>query len=121
MNPVSIHHNITYFLYFLFFLFQYSVYSCILALIVCGVFLRVSFELKVAFLFIACAIYYIMILCTHSDLFKTFNCLLWVNDTRYRLSLSQVTKLCRCALALSVLTKMCICVVQLLLQVAGFL
>uniref|UniRef100_A0A8B9JAT3 Adenylate cyclase type 7 n=1 Tax=Astyanax mexicanus TaxID=7994 RepID=A0A8B9JAT3_ASTMX len=39
-----------------------SVYSCILALLVCGVFLRVSFELKAAFLVIACAIYYIIIL-----------------------------------------------------------
>ncbi|KAI4901805.1 hypothetical protein NFI96_017636 [Prochilodus magdalenae] len=47
----------------------YSVYSCILALLVCGVFLKVSFELKAVFLFIACAIYYIIICCTKKDLF----------------------------------------------------
>uniref|UniRef100_A0A671LXE4 adenylate cyclase n=1 Tax=Sinocyclocheilus anshuiensis TaxID=1608454 RepID=A0A671LXE4_9TELE len=38
--------------------FQYSVYNCILALIACGVFLRVSLELKVAFLFIVHASYH---------------------------------------------------------------
>ncbi|XP_036439962.1 adenylate cyclase type 7 isoform X2 [Colossoma macropomum] len=55
------------------FYLPYSVYSCILALLVCGVFLRVSFELKVAFLFIACAIYYIIIYCTN-DLFNKYSC-----------------------------------------------
>uniref|UniRef100_A0A668AM79 Adenylate cyclase type 7 n=1 Tax=Myripristis murdjan TaxID=586833 RepID=A0A668AM79_9TELE len=41
---------------------QYSVYSCILSLIACGVFLRVSFELKVLFLAVASTTYYIIIL-----------------------------------------------------------
>uniref|UniRef100_A0A8D0CJJ5 Adenylate cyclase type 7 n=1 Tax=Scleropages formosus TaxID=113540 RepID=A0A8D0CJJ5_SCLFO len=41
---------------------QYSVYCCVLALIACGVFLRVSFELKLAFLIIASTAYYIIIL-----------------------------------------------------------
>ncbi|MCJ8747232.1 hypothetical protein PDJAM_G00151110 [Pangasius djambal] len=59
-----------------FFCLPYSVYSCILTLLVCGVFLRVSFELKVAFLFVASAIYYIIIGCTQKDLFK-YNCLLY--------------------------------------------
>uniref|UniRef100_A0AAY5F553 Adenylate cyclase type 7 n=1 Tax=Electrophorus electricus TaxID=8005 RepID=A0AAY5F553_ELEEL len=58
----------------------YSVYSCILALLVCAVFLRVSFELKVAFLFIACAIYYIII-CTQIDVYATHNCHLY--NSRY--------------------------------------
>uniref|UniRef100_A0AAR2J056 Adenylate cyclase type 7 n=1 Tax=Pygocentrus nattereri TaxID=42514 RepID=A0AAR2J056_PYGNA len=58
-------------------------YSCILALLVCGVFLRVSFELKVAFLFIACAIYYIIICCTKNNLFNKYSCLLFGNS-RYR-------------------------------------
>lgn len=48
----------------------YSVYSCILALLVCGVFLRMSLELKVAFLFIASIIYYIIICFTQSHLFR---------------------------------------------------
>uniref|UniRef100_A0A671X2J4 Adenylate cyclase type 7 n=1 Tax=Sparus aurata TaxID=8175 RepID=A0A671X2J4_SPAAU len=41
---------------------HYSVYCCILSLIACGVFLRVSFELKVLFLTLASAAYYIIIL-----------------------------------------------------------
>ncbi|XP_022522841.2 adenylate cyclase type 7 isoform X1 [Astyanax mexicanus] len=53
-----------------------SVYSCILALLVCGVFLRVSFELKAAFLVIACAIYYIIICYSQNDLFVTYSCVL---------------------------------------------
>ncbi|XP_076855839.1 LOW QUALITY PROTEIN: adenylate cyclase type 7 [Brachyhypopomus gauderio] len=53
----------------------YSVYSCILALLVCAVFLRVSLELKAAFLFIACAIYYIII-CTQSS----YSCQLYNNS-----------------------------------------
>ncbi|XP_072527165.1 adenylate cyclase type 7 isoform X2 [Salminus brasiliensis] len=59
----------------------YSVYSCILALLVCGVFLRVSFEWKVAFLFIACAIYYIIICYTQNYLFITYSCLLSNNSS----------------------------------------
>uniref|UniRef100_A0A8D0A0Q5 Adenylate cyclase type 7 n=1 Tax=Sander lucioperca TaxID=283035 RepID=A0A8D0A0Q5_SANLU len=41
---------------------HYSVYCCILSLIACGVFLRVSFELKVLFLTLASTAYYIIIL-----------------------------------------------------------
>ncbi|XP_017548721.1 adenylate cyclase type 7 isoform X2 [Pygocentrus nattereri] len=63
------------------FYLPYSVYSCILALLVCGVFLRVSFELKVAFLFIACAIYYIIICCTKNNLFNKYSCLLFGNSS----------------------------------------
>ncbi|GAA6081598.1 adenylate cyclase type 7 isoform X1, partial [Tachysurus ichikawai] len=57
----------------------YSVYSCILTLLVCGVFLRVSFELKVAFLFIASAIYYIIIGYSQRDLFNKYSCFLYEN------------------------------------------
>ncbi|XP_060715583.1 adenylate cyclase type 7 isoform X2 [Tachysurus vachellii] len=57
----------------------YSVYSCILTLLVCGVFLRVSFELKVAFLFIASAIYYIIIGYSQKDLFNKYSCFLYEN------------------------------------------
>ncbi|XP_062845508.1 adenylate cyclase type 7 [Trichomycterus rosablanca] len=62
-----------------FYFLPYSVYSCILALLVCGVFIRVSFELKVAFLFIATAVYYIIICCTQNDLFTSYSCLLFGN------------------------------------------
>uniref|UniRef100_A0A8C9SWX6 Adenylate cyclase type 7 n=1 Tax=Scleropages formosus TaxID=113540 RepID=A0A8C9SWX6_SCLFO len=50
---------------------QYSVYCCVLALIACGVFLRVSFELKLAFLIIASTAYYIIILSSGGQLFHS--------------------------------------------------
>uniref|UniRef100_A0AAQ6AHH5 Adenylate cyclase type 7 n=1 Tax=Amphiprion ocellaris TaxID=80972 RepID=A0AAQ6AHH5_AMPOC len=52
--------------------FKYSVYCCILSLIACGVFLRVSFELKVLFLTVASTAYYIIILSTRSHLFLAY-------------------------------------------------
>uniref|UniRef100_A0A8C7TUQ6 Adenylate cyclase type 7 n=1 Tax=Oncorhynchus mykiss TaxID=8022 RepID=A0A8C7TUQ6_ONCMY len=51
---------------------QYSVFSCILALIACGVFLRVSFELKVVFLTLASTAYYIIILSAKAGLFSCY-------------------------------------------------
>uniref|UniRef100_A0A8C9WIZ9 Adenylate cyclase type 7 n=1 Tax=Scleropages formosus TaxID=113540 RepID=A0A8C9WIZ9_SCLFO len=51
---------------------QYSVYCCVLALIACGVFLRVSFELKLAFLIIASTAYYIIILSSGGQLFHCY-------------------------------------------------
>uniref|UniRef100_A0A672PSH7 Adenylate cyclase type 7 n=1 Tax=Sinocyclocheilus grahami TaxID=75366 RepID=A0A672PSH7_SINGR len=52
----------------------YSVYNCILALIACGVFLRVSLELKVTFLFIVSTISYIIIFYSQENLFSTLVC-----------------------------------------------
>ncbi|XP_036400149.1 adenylate cyclase type 2-like [Megalops cyprinoides] len=54
----------------------YSVHSCILALIACGVFLRVSFELKLAFLTLASTAYYIIILSSERHVFQCFGCIL---------------------------------------------
>ncbi|XP_029282939.1 adenylate cyclase type 7 isoform X2 [Cottoperca gobio] len=54
------------------FYLPYSVYCCILSLIACGVFLRVSFELKVLFLTLASTVYYIIILSTKRDLFIVY-------------------------------------------------
>uniref|UniRef100_A0A8C2F1Z8 adenylate cyclase n=1 Tax=Cyprinus carpio TaxID=7962 RepID=A0A8C2F1Z8_CYPCA len=54
----------------------YSVYNCILALIACGVFLRVSLELKMAFLFIVSAISYIIICYSQENLFISYSYLL---------------------------------------------
>ncbi|XP_076011596.1 adenylate cyclase type 7 isoform X2 [Genypterus blacodes] len=51
------------------FYLPYSVYSCILSLVACGVFLRVSFELKVLFLTVASTAYYIIILSSQRELF----------------------------------------------------
>ncbi|XP_029934486.1 adenylate cyclase type 7 isoform X2 [Myripristis murdjan] len=59
-------------LQFDFFYLPYSVYSCILSLIACGVFLRVSFELKVLFLAVASTTYYIIILSTKRELFMAY-------------------------------------------------
>lgn len=59
------------------FLPQYSVYCCILSLIACGVFLRVSFELKVLFLTVASTAYYIIILSTRRELFVVYGHLLY--------------------------------------------
>lgn len=55
----------------------YSVYCCILSLIACGVFLRVSFELKVLFLLLAFAAYYIIILGTKQKLFVVYGQVLY--------------------------------------------
>uniref|UniRef100_A0A674BE94 Adenylate cyclase type 7 n=1 Tax=Salmo trutta TaxID=8032 RepID=A0A674BE94_SALTR len=67
------------------FLSQYSVFSCILALIACGVFLRVSFELKVVFLILASTAYYIIILSAKAGLFSCYGRMLYnqLNENRY--------------------------------------
>lgn len=54
------------------FYLPYSVYCCILSLIACGVFLRVSFELKVLFLTLASTVYYIIILSTEKGSFECY-------------------------------------------------
>ncbi|XP_035011006.1 adenylate cyclase type 7 isoform X3 [Hippoglossus stenolepis] len=59
------------------FYLPYSVYCCILSLIACGVFLRVSFELKVLFLTLASTVYYILILSTKSELFLAYGNVLY--------------------------------------------
>ncbi|XP_043101381.1 adenylate cyclase type 7 isoform X3 [Puntigrus tetrazona] len=59
----------------------YSVYNCILALIACGVFLRVSLELKVAFLFTVSTISYIIIFYSQENLFNGYSCLLYMNHS----------------------------------------
>lgn len=56
---------------------QYSVYCCILSLVACGVFLRVSFELKVLFLTLASAAYYVIILSTQRALFVAYGNILY--------------------------------------------
>ncbi|KAJ0001999.1 hypothetical protein NQD34_001795 [Periophthalmus magnuspinnatus] len=51
---------------------SYSVLCCILSLVACGVFLRVSFELKVLFLTLASIIYYVLILTSNQKLFELY-------------------------------------------------
>uniref|UniRef100_A0A8C9ZWD1 Adenylate cyclase type 7 n=1 Tax=Sander lucioperca TaxID=283035 RepID=A0A8C9ZWD1_SANLU len=62
---------------------HYSVYCCILSLIACGVFLRVSFELKVLFLTLASTAYYIIILSTNRELFVVYGNLLYAQHCIY--------------------------------------
>uniref|UniRef100_A0A674BCU6 Adenylate cyclase type 7 n=1 Tax=Salmo trutta TaxID=8032 RepID=A0A674BCU6_SALTR len=66
------------------FYLPYSVFSCILALIACGVFLRVSFELKVVFLILASTAYYIIILSAKAGLFSCYGRMLYnqLNENR---------------------------------------
>ncbi|KAJ8407839.1 hypothetical protein AAFF_G00268830 [Aldrovandia affinis] len=63
------------------FYLPYSVYCCILALVACGVFLRVSFELKVVFLFLASTVYYIIILSFEDKLFKCYGDILYPSNS----------------------------------------
>ncbi|CAL8349932.1 unnamed protein product [Merluccius merluccius] len=50
----------------------YSVFCCILSLVACGVFLRVSFELKVLFLALTSTAYYIIILSSQQEVFRAY-------------------------------------------------
>ncbi|KAF3832316.1 hypothetical protein F7725_025981 [Dissostichus mawsoni] len=63
------------------FYLPYSVYCCILSLIACGVFLRVSFELKVLFLTLASTAYYIIILSTNRELFLVYGRFLFAQES----------------------------------------
>uniref|UniRef100_A0A9J8C6P7 Adenylate cyclase type 7 n=1 Tax=Cyprinus carpio carpio TaxID=630221 RepID=A0A9J8C6P7_CYPCA len=81
----------------------YSVYNCILALIACGVFLRVSLELKVAFLFIVSTVSYIIIFYSQESLFSSYSCLLCFNhssvetiSTRFKAGLMKDPQLMSC-------------------------
>ncbi|XP_041077371.1 adenylate cyclase type 2-like isoform X2 [Polyodon spathula] len=59
----------------------YFTYCCILGLITCCVFLRVSFELKFLLLALAFSAYYTIILNTHWQLFQRYSQLLYTNKT----------------------------------------
>ncbi|KAM3625712.1 uncharacterized protein V6R79_016395 [Siganus canaliculatus] len=61
------------------FYLPYSVFCCILSLVACSVFLRVSFELKVLFLTVASVAYYIIILSVHSCLFEEYGKVLYTH------------------------------------------
>ncbi|KAM9816657.1 adenylate cyclase type 7 [Neosynchiropus ocellatus] len=63
------------------FYLPYSVYCCILSLVACGVFLRLSFELKVLFLTVASIAYYIIILICNKSLFVAYESVLYCQMT----------------------------------------
>ncbi|KAJ3593616.1 hypothetical protein NHX12_005950 [Muraenolepis orangiensis] len=70
------------------FYLPYSVFCCILSLIACGVFLRVSFELKVLFLVLTSTAYYIIILSSQQRYFTAYGHAL--NATGHRLNCSSM-------------------------------
>ncbi|XP_061077474.1 adenylate cyclase type 7 isoform X2 [Conger conger] len=74
------------------FYLPYSVYCCILALIACGVFLRVSFELKVAFLLLGSIAYYSIILSSKQELFINYANILYNSSGQDILSYSGLMK-----------------------------
>lgn len=75
----------------------YSVLCCILSLVACGVFLRVSFELKVLFLTLASTVYYVIILTSKLELFEAYGKLLF-NQTvhNWNCSSPEDTSILRC-------------------------
>uniref|UniRef100_A0A8P4G6Z7 Adenylate cyclase type 7 n=1 Tax=Dicentrarchus labrax TaxID=13489 RepID=A0A8P4G6Z7_DICLA len=91
----------------------YSVYCCILSLIACGVFLRVSFELKVLFLILASVVYYIIILSTKRELFVLYENFLYINNhTNWNSKIKGNTYVICFKLwvsSLSPLTSLCLC------------
>ncbi|XP_029354937.1 adenylate cyclase type 7 [Echeneis naucrates] len=68
------------------FYLPYSVYCCILSLIACGVFLRVSFEIKTLFLSLASIAYYVIILSTNKKLFVEYGHFLYSQNNSYNCS-----------------------------------
>nr|XP_023675798.1 adenylate cyclase type 2-like isoform X2 [Paramormyrops kingsleyae] len=59
------------------FCLPYFVYCCILALIACGVFLGVSFELTVLLIVLAFGLFYEIIFKSQNDLFQSYGCILY--------------------------------------------
>uniref|UniRef100_A0A4W3JPR2 Adenylate cyclase type 7 n=1 Tax=Callorhinchus milii TaxID=7868 RepID=A0A4W3JPR2_CALMI len=59
---------------------QYYIYCCILGLIACSVFFRVSFELKAAILVIACVAYNFILLDFQASLFDVYRDKLYTNE-----------------------------------------
>lgn len=55
------------------FLSQYFIYSCILGLISCSVFLRVNYELKMLIMMVALVGYNIILLHTHAHVLDAYS------------------------------------------------
>lgn len=62
---------------------QYFIYSCILGLISCSVFLRINFELKMVIMTAAVVAYNIIILQTHAPLLDHYSMALYNSTRRY--------------------------------------
>ncbi|XP_067858021.1 adenylate cyclase type 2-like [Heptranchias perlo] len=60
-----------------YFFLPYFLYSCILGLMSCSVFLRVNYELKMMMMLIAVVVYNVILLQTHSSLFDDYSKMLY--------------------------------------------
>ncbi|XP_059509928.1 adenylate cyclase type 2-like isoform X2 [Stegostoma tigrinum] len=60
-----------------YFFLPYFLYSCILGLMSCSVFLRVNYELKMVMMLIAVVVYNVILLQTHSSLFDDYSKMLY--------------------------------------------
>ncbi|XP_078395204.1 adenylate cyclase type 2b [Cetorhinus maximus] len=60
-----------------YFFLPYFLYSCILGLMSCSVFLRVNYELKMVMMLIAVVVYNVILLQTHSSLFDEYSKMLY--------------------------------------------
>uniref|UniRef100_A0A8C7YKR7 Adenylate cyclase type 2 n=1 Tax=Oryzias sinensis TaxID=183150 RepID=A0A8C7YKR7_9TELE len=65
---------------FVFFFLQYFIYSCILGLVSCSVFLRINYELKMVVMLVAVVIYNVIILQTHASLLDGFSKAMYPTD-----------------------------------------
>lgn len=60
---------------------QYLIYSCILGLISCSVFLRINYELKMMIMLTALVVYNIIILQTHGSLLDEYSRFLYKTES----------------------------------------
>lgn len=60
-------------IYYAVFLSQYFIYSCILGLISCSVFLRINYELKMVIMLIALVGYNVILLHTHGPMLDDYS------------------------------------------------
>lgn len=60
-------------IFHLIFLCQYFIYSCILGLISCSVFLRINYELKMVIMLIALVGYNVILLHTHGPMLDDYS------------------------------------------------
>lgn len=52
---------------------QYFIYSCVLGLIACSVFLRINYELKMLIMMVALVVYNILLLHTHAHVLDDYS------------------------------------------------
>lgn len=87
------------------FLLQYFLYSCILGLMSCSVFLRVNYELKMLLMLIAVVVYNVILLQTHASLFDDYSRMLYTTVQIDRYILYGALYNCALFFLLAIITK----------------